>query len=130
VGHPTFPQKIIKYIKYGKNNGQAGSNPNGLVSWCGIFATWAVITGGGNAGTWMSGNRVSSMKKTTRDPKPGDVGYLQAFSHHCIITAVNGDSIESVDGNSYDADAGGNGAITTKTRSRGEFALFFKQVDD
>ena len=130
VGFPEFPKKIIKYIKFGKNNGQAGSNPNGLVSWCGIFTTWAVITGGGNAGTWTSGNKVSSMKKVTRDPRPGDVGYFQKMSHHCIIAAVDGDRIETIDGNSYDADAGGNGAITSRWRSRGDFQLFFKQVDD
>ena len=127
---PSFPKKIIKYIKYGKNNGKPGSNPNGLVSWCGIFATWAVITGGGNCGTWESGSRCSAMNKVTRDPKPGDVGYFVDNQHHCIIASVNGDQIETIDGNSYDGSSGGNGAVTSKMRSRSDFALFFKQVAD
>jgi Putative peptidoglycan binding domain len=130
VAFPSFPKHIIKYIKYGKNNGKPGSNPNGLVSWCGIFATWAVMTGGGNCGTWDGGPRCSSMSKITNDPKPGDVGYFTANAHHCIIASVNGNQIETIDGNSYDGDSGGNGAITSKTRSRSEFAGFFKQVDD
>lgn len=130
VGFPSFPKQIIKYIKHGKNNGKPGSNPNGLVSWCGVFATWAVITGGGNCGPWDSGPRCSSMSKITNDPKPGDVGYFTANQHHCIIASVNGNQIETIDGNSYDTDGGGNGAITSKMRSRGEFAGFFRQVDD
>jgi len=130
VAFPSFPKQIIKYIKYGKNNGKEGSNPNGLVSWCGIFATWAVMTGGGNCGTWDGGPRCSAMNKITRDPKPGDVGYFTANSHHCIIASVNGDQIETIDGNSYDGSSGGNGAITSRMRSRGDFTAFFKQLDD
>jgi hypothetical protein len=130
VAFPTFPKQIIKYIKYGKNNGGPESKPNGLVSWCGIFATWAVMTGGGNAGTWNSGNRVSSMSKLTKNPKPGDVGYFEKNAHHCIIASVNGDQIETIDGNSFDGSGGGNGAITSRMRSRGEFQAFFKQLDD
>ncbi len=130
LAHPTFPKQIIKYIKYGKNNGGPESKPNGLVSWCGIFATWAVMTGGGNCGTWTSGSRCSAMSKVTRDPKPGDVGYFESKAHHCIIAQVNGDQIETIDGNSFDGSGGGNGAITSRWRSRSDFALFFKQVDD
>jgi len=130
VGFPSFPQKIVKYIKYGKNNGKEGSTSNGLVSWCGIFATWAVMTGGGTCGPWDSGPRCSSMNRITKDPKPGDVGYFTNNQHHCIIASVNGDSIETIDGNSYDGSSGGNGAITSKTRSRHDFAAFFKQVND
>jgi peptidoglycan hydrolase-like protein with peptidoglycan-binding domain len=130
VAFPSFPKHSIKYIKHGKNNGKEGSNPNGLVSWCGIFATWAVMTGGGNCGTWDTGPRCSAMSKITRDPKPGDVGYFTANAHHCIIAAVNGDQIETIDGNSYDGGSGGNGAITSRWRSRHDFAGFFKQVDD
>jgi peptidoglycan hydrolase-like protein with peptidoglycan-binding domain len=130
VAYPTFPKQIIKYIKYGKNNGKPGSNPNGLVSWCGIFATWAVMTGGGNCGPWDSGPRCSSMSKVTSNPKPGDVGYFTSNQHHCIIASVNGDQIETIDGNSYDGDSGGNGAVTSTMRRRSDFAGFFRQVDD
>ena len=129
VAFPSFPKKIIKYTKYGKNNGGPGSSPNGLVSWCGIFATWAVKIGGGSAGTWDGGPRVSAMQKITSTPKPGDVGYFDSHAHHCIIAAVDGDRIETIDGNSFDAE-GGNGAITSRWRSRSDFRAFFRQVDD
>lgn len=130
VEYPSFNKNIVKYIKYGFNNGGAGSSHNGLVSWCGVFATYAVIIGGGTAGTWESGDRVSNMKRITSSPKPGDVGYFHAKQHHCIIASVNGDQIETIDGNSYDEDAGGNGAITSRMRNRADFAGFFRQVDD
>lgn len=126
VAYPEFPKQIIKYIKWGKNS----ENVNGLVSWCGIFATWAVITGGGSCGTWKSGDRCSSMKRITNDPKPGDVGYFHAYQHHCIIAAVDGDRIETIDGNAYDSNSGGSGAITSRWRSRSDFAGFFRQVED
>jgi peptidoglycan hydrolase-like protein with peptidoglycan-binding domain len=130
VAYPTFPKQIIKYIKYGKNNGKPGSSSNGLVSWCGIFATWAVMTGGGNCGPWDSGPRCSSMSKITSNPRPGDVGYFTSNQHHCIIASVDGDQIETIDGNSYDGDSGGNGAVTSTMRRRSDFAGFFRQVDD
>jgi len=129
VGMPSFPKQVIKYLKYGTNNGDK-PNPNGLVSWCGIFATWAVKTGGGDASAWGGGNTIVNMKKITRDPKPGDVGYFTAKSHMCIIASVNGDTIETIDGNSFDAGAGGSGAITTTMRARGSFAGFFNNVGD
>jgi peptidoglycan hydrolase-like protein with peptidoglycan-binding domain len=126
VAYPEFPKQIIKYIKWGKNS----ESTNGLVSWCGIFATWAVITGGGTCGTWKSGDRCSSMKRITNNPQPGDVGYFHAYQHHCIIAAVDGDRIETIDGNAYDSNSGGSGAITSRWRSRSDFAGFFKQVED
>ena len=130
VAFPSFPKQIVKYMKYGKNNGKPGSNPNGLVSWCGIFATWAVMTGGGTCGTWDGGPRCSAMNRITTNPRPGDVGYFTANAHHCIIASVNGNQIETIDGNSYDGDSGGNGAVTSRMRSRSDFAAFFRQVDD
>lgn len=125
---PNFPPQVVKYLKYGKNSD--ASNPNGLPSWCGIFATWAVMSGGGNSGGWQSSNRVDAFKKLTKDPKPGDVGNFEKNNHYCIIAAVNGDAIETIDGNSFDGASGGDGAVATKTRSRGEFRAFYKQVDD
>ena len=127
VALPNFPPQVVKYLKYGKNSD--ASNPNGLPSWCGIFATWAVMTGGGNSGGWQSSNRIDAFKKLTKDPQPGDVGNFEKNNHYCIIAAVNGDSIETIDGNSFDGASGGDGAVATKTRTRGEFRAFYKQVD-
>ena len=73
---------------------------------------------------------LGNMSKITPTPKPGDVGYFEKNQHHCIISAVEGDRIETIDGNSFDGDSGGSGAITSKWRSRADFAGFFKNVDD
>jgi hypothetical protein len=70
------------------------------------------------------------MSKITKNPRPGDVGVFTANAHHCIIASVNGDQIETSDGNSYDGDSGGNGAVTSRMRGRGELTAFFRQVDD
>jgi peptidoglycan hydrolase-like protein with peptidoglycan-binding domain len=126
VALPAFPPQIVKYLKYGKNSD--ASNPTGLPSWCGIFATWAVMVGGGNCDGWQGGNRVDNLKKLTKDPQPGDVGNFAKNNHYCIIAAVNGDSIETIDGNSFDGETGGDGSVAVHTRSKGEFRAFFRQT--
>ena len=76
------------------------------------------------------GPTITASGASAKSTRPGDVGYFTSNAHHCIIASVNGDQIETIDGNSYDGSSGGNGAITSKTRSRHDFAAFFKQVDD
>ena len=74
-----------------------------LPSWCGIFAVWAHKKAGIDLGNWQMGRGVTAFGtlKQTTTPQPGDIGYIdQPYQHHCIVTKVNGDSIESIDGNS------------------------------
>lgn len=75
----------------------------GLPSWCGIFATYCIKMAGINIGNWQMGKGVSAYGtlKTTDSPQPGDIGYIdQPNQHHCIVSKVDGDTIESIDGNS------------------------------
>ncbi len=75
----------------------------GLPSWCGIFATYCIKKAGINIGNWQMGMGVSAygMLKPTENPQPGDIGYIdQPNQHHCIVSKVDGDTIESIDGNS------------------------------
>jgi hypothetical protein len=54
---------------------------------------WACKTNGVALGNWKLGSGVSAMLKPTKDPQPGDIGYVdQPYHHHCIIAAVNGDT--------------------------------------
>lgn len=72
-------------------------------SWCGIFSVWAHKKAGIDLGNWQMGKGVSAFGtlKQTTSPQPGDIGYIdQPFQHHCIITKVNGATIDSIDGNS------------------------------
>jgi hypothetical protein len=105
---------VIKYY--------TGYEEGYLPSWCGIFATYCLITGGASVGTWQMGVGITGVggMQQTHDPKPGDVGYLDAHQHHCIIESVDGDTITSIDGNS-----GTDSEIIGHTRSKHEFAGFF-----
>ena len=103
-----WPDDVIKY------------HGDGLPSWCGIFALYCLRLGGAGVGTWSMGSGISAVSgmKQVWKPKPGDVGYFESHQHHCIIYAVDGDTISTVDGN-------WGGTVAWNTRSRGEFAAFY-----
>lgn len=114
-GKGKFTPDVVKYHHYGMGN-------NGLVSWCGIFAVWACKSHGVPLGNWKLGVGVSSMLKSTSDPQPGDIGYVdQPYQHHCIVAAVNGDSIVTIDGNS-----GVDSTVTENTHARKHFSAFYR----
>ncbi|MDY0389501.1 MAG: DUF4157 domain-containing protein [Desulfobulbus oligotrophicus] len=95
----------------------------GLPSWCGIFATYCIKKAGIDIGNWQMGKGVAAYGtlKPTDSPQPGDIGYIdQPYQHHCIISRVEGDSIESIDGNS-----GLFSEITENKRSRTAYTGFF-----
>ncbi|NLX19520.1 MAG: DUF4157 domain-containing protein [Desulfobulbus sp.] len=95
----------------------------GLPSWCGIFATYCIKKAGIDIGNWQMGKGVTAYGtlKPTDSPQPGDIGYIdQPYQHHCIISKVEGDSIESIDGNS-----GLFSEITENKRSRTAYTGFF-----
>lgn len=95
----------------------------GLPSWCGIFATYCIKKSGIDIGNWQMGKGVSAYGtlKKTDTPQPGDIGYIdQPNQHHCIISNVEGDLIESIDGN-----MGQYSEITLNKRPRETFSGFF-----
>src|SRR5882757_7280291 len=92
-------------------------------SWCGIFSVWAHKKAGIDLGNWQMGKGVSAFGtlKQTTSPQPGDIGYIdQPFQHHCIVTKVNGDTIDSIDGNS-----GLFSEVIENTRPRTAYSGFF-----
>ena len=107
-----WPDDDIKY-----SDGQ-------IPSWCGIFALWALRTGGASVGTWQQGSGIGSVSglKYVAKPRPGDVGYFNAHQHHCIIYDVSGGVITTVDGN------WGNGEVAMNTHSRSDFAAILSAV--
>jgi hypothetical protein len=48
---------------------------------------------------------------------------VTANARQCLIGSVDCDAIETIDGESYDASASGEGAITWRMRSRSDFAV-------
>lgn len=71
------------------------------VSWCGIFATWVLIQAGMPV-KWVLGKGIVPLQiKYARDPQPGDVAVLTGPEiHHCIVTANDGQTLQTVNGNS------------------------------
>lgn len=92
-------------------------------SWCGIFSVWAHKKAGIDLGNWQMGKGVTAFGtlKPTTSPQPGDIGYIdQPYQHHCIVTKVNGDTIDSIDGNS-----GWFSEVIENTRPRTAYTGFF-----
>lgn len=111
----VWPQDVVKYLK------------PGLPSWCGIFALWALKTGGANVGDWGMGTGIPGIRQV-KDPKPGDIGYLEQNQHYCLIHSVDGDTVYSVDGNTVGDDTGG-GEVNDRTRNRADYLGFFTVFD-
>ncbi len=74
----------------------------GLPSWCGIFAVYCIKKAGIDIGTWQMGKGVTAFGKLkqTETPQAGDIGYMDDHQHHAIIVKVEGDMVQSIDGNS------------------------------
>jgi hypothetical protein len=92
-------------------------------SWCGIFSVWAHKKAGIDLGNWQIGKGVTAFGtlKQTTSPQAGDIGYIHdPFQHHCIVTKVNGDTIDSIDGNS-----GWFSEVIENTRPRTAYTSFY-----
>jgi len=100
----------------------------GLPSWCGIFALWAIKKSGFPVGTWRRGFGISSVSGITNvfTPLPGDIGYINDNQHHCVIQrlSADGQTIFSIDGNS-----GIDGEIVPRSRPKRAFAAFYTISD-
>jgi len=106
----VWPQDHIKFLG------------DGLPSWCGIFALWALKTGGANVGTWAIGRGIPEAK-VTGTPRPGDIGYMEQNQHYCLIQRVEGETVYSIDGNTVGDDTVG-GEVNDRSRPRSAFQGF------
>lgn len=94
--------------------------PEEKIPWCGIFATWVLHKAGLTSQKWKYGAGISSILERTNNPKPGDILYIdQPYQHHGIITAIDGDTVYSVDGNSP------GDIVDNRKRSIGEIDAFY-----
>jgi len=96
-----------------------------IPDWCGIFALWAIKTGGVSwVGTWRKGHGIASVPGMihTASPLPGDVACIKEYPQHmAMVYSVTGNSICTIDGNST------NGAVTgpSAPKSRTSFTAGF-----
>lgn len=98
--------------------------PGSKIHWCGVFALWSAHKAG-FACDWMwdlsTGKGFLYRLPVTKDPKPGDMGYLHNFQHHAIIEKVDGNMITTLDGNSGPAPS----RVLRNVRPRSSFATFY-----
>lgn len=93
-----------------------------MPSWCGIFSVWAHKKAGKNIGEWQMGKGVSAFGTLTQtdNPQPGDIGYIhKPNQHHAVVKEVQGDKIQTIDGNS-----GVNSEVKENTKARSEYSGF------
>ena len=111
-----------------------------LQSWCGIFGLWAYKKNGVAAGvTWQTGALLANpphagmrsvaarlVDLKTNPVKPGDIGIIAEKQHHFMVTAVNGDSLDTIEGNSNSAGDPTGGQVSPGRRSiSGTFSAGF-----
>ena len=84
-------------------DGNTAQHPGSRVSWCGIFALWALHQAGLALGyQWRYGRGFIyplGLPRTST-PKPGDIAYFdQPYQHHAIVEKVEGETVHTIDGN-------------------------------
>jgi hypothetical protein len=111
VGSPP-PQRCLTISQTAETNyanGASGRNQWDLPSWCGIVALAMYTLSGLKMSGWPLKHTVSSPNPELRpvtsaaQVKPGDLGIFDFrpghTNHHFLVVAVNGDIVESVEGN-------------------------------
>ena len=105
----------------GLTEAQAVAQGTGKLSWCGLFATWAYRQAGATL-RWVIGPPYGIAWAMTRtsDPQPGDLAYIdQPYQHHAIVESIDGDTINTIDGNST------GGLVARNSRPRNAFTAFY-----
>jgi hypothetical protein len=100
-----------------------------IPDWCGIFALWAIKSGGASwVGTWQDGKGISSVAGMvpTNLPQPGDVGAVKEDPQHMdIVYSVSSNTILTIDGNSTNGGVTGpSGAKPKSSFTAGFFTAF------
>jgi peptidoglycan hydrolase-like protein with peptidoglycan-binding domain len=118
-GYDAFQQSAVKFLNGPK-----------LQSWCGLFVVWALKSAGVPLGNWKIGSGISALISNSRGPQSytpqvGDIGYLNAHQHHCLVIRVEGDMVITIDGNTRGDSGATGGQIGENARPRSAFAAFY-----
>jgi hypothetical protein len=97
--------------------------------WCGIFALWAIKSGGVSwVGNWQQGQGIASVAGMmgTDSPLPGDVTAMKESPQHMsLVYAVTGNTVQTIDGNSTNGGVTGpSGPKSTSSFTAGFFTAF------
>ena len=95
--------------------------PGEPIAWCGIFALWVLHQAGiGQHIKWLyDGKGFLYRLPMTTNPQPGDLAYIPKNQHHAIVESVEGDIIQTIDGNSYGR------KVARNRRPRSDFLAFY-----
>jgi len=92
-----------------------GQNPNTGLSWCGVFALWALHSAGlATNWLWQLGKGFLMTTKTslptTTSPQMGDIAYFTANQHQAVVLSVDpmNRTVELANGN-------GTGGVVTRS---------------
>ena len=111
----------VSTFMLGCRGGRAGN-----LHWCGIFAVWSAQQAGVAAAKWVLSKGPGGLGKPRSDRNylPGDSLVCKgALNHHCVLTARNGNKLETVNGNSYYQ------SVSLATRDASEIALYYRLSD-
>lgn len=97
------------------------AHPGSRVSWCGVFALWALHQCGvGTHLQWIYGKGFLYKLPRTKSPLPADMAYLdKPYQHHAIVDRVEGDLVYTIDGNQE------GDVVAERVRKKSEFSAFY-----
>ncbi len=82
-------------LKHGTTTGERVETSDTLISWCGIFALWAVKAGGMSVGNWGIGKAAPNiLKGRSKVPQVGDIVVSSNNNHHAVVVWVAPDAAE------------------------------------
>jgi len=102
-----------------------GSPQDSSLSWCGVFALWALHQAGLALNkNWIPGKGFiltsPNPLPTTKTPQPGDIAYFDSYQHQAVVAAVYPDgTIDLVNGN------GTNRAVTPSHPKASSVTAFY-----
>lgn len=96
------------------------------IAWCGGFCLWVLRTAGLCEWDWIiwkGGNTPSGFLfrlPLTIEPEVGDIAYYRHLQHHAIVERVNGNQIDTIDGNQ-----GPGEQVLPKRKFREQISAFY-----
>lgn len=103
-----------------------GQMRDGMPSWCGIFAFWALNKGGIPLKKWELGSSFIPPEAAygpEHVPQAGDIAWRREFSHYALVASSDGANVTTVNGNTAGEDNVG-GQIQVKTHPKEHWFSF------
>jgi len=141
VYNTAYHDDTSKYPGWAKQIQTSGQKPN---SWCGIFAVAMARKGGVKSAQWARWDAkpaacpVGLAAPISSDGKfePGDILVIKdkpgkpQLNHHCLCKSVDGNTVSTIDGNSFDYKTMSGNTVAENKRSRADIRGYYKLIPD